>query len=286
MKIPIFLFLIAFTVCGYGQSTPDPASTFVYSANSGWIDFQPSEENGVVLSATYLSGNAYGVNFGWMNLGDGTPADGVNYTNDSGTDYGVNHDHLGNLSGYAYAANIGWVNFGWTDSNDPNSPTIDPFTGSVSGYAYSANIGWIHLGSDQLRFFPLWDTDEDGISDDFERQYFTGLDVAGTGTDFDEDGQSDASEAISGSDPKDDASYFKITNQSYANGLTKLTVTFTSALAREYRLEYTGDFNSPWENSSLGTFTPDSGDTTTKTFTVPSSDRRFVRVIVEKPFAP
>ena len=47
---------------------------------------------------------------GWIHLGDGTPANGIRYQNNSASDYGVNHDGLGNLSGLAYGANIGWIN--------------------------------------------------------------------------------------------------------------------------------------------------------------------------------
>lgn len=119
-------------------------SDYVYSANAGWIDFQPAT-GGVIVGTSVLSGSGYGANVGWIKFGDGSPENGTSYQNDSATDYGVNHDGAGNLSGYAYAANIGWINFGWAIASDPNRPRVNLVTGDFDGFAYAANIGWIDL---------------------------------------------------------------------------------------------------------------------------------------------
>ena len=280
MKIVISLLLISFILNSYGQSTISPDAKLSHSANTGWINFRPSAENGVKRSDTFFSGYAYGANFGWIHFGDGAPENGQNYQNDSETDYGVNYNPQGFLSGNAYAANIGWINFNGADTNDPNTPRIDLTTGAFLGYAYSVNIGWILLETHQLTTYAVGDTDGDGILDDWETFHFGGLNTAGIGTDIDMDGQSDASEAVSGTDPNNPNSLFRIITHTYANDITDITITFTSAPERQYRLEYIDDLNNPWNESSLGTFDPDAGDTTTKTFTVNSSSRQFVRVSI------
>lgn len=43
-------------------------------------------------------------NFGWIDPGDGAPANGHTYSNTSATDFGVNLAASGALTGYAYAA--------------------------------------------------------------------------------------------------------------------------------------------------------------------------------------
>lgn len=129
-----------------GLSEPAQASTpYGYVANAGWMGFAPSVNTRVSAGATYLQGFAYAANFGWIDLGDGTPANPTGYSNASATDYGVNHDGAGQLSGYAYAANIGWINFSWAGANDANRPRVDLVTGAASGLVYSANAGWINL---------------------------------------------------------------------------------------------------------------------------------------------
>ena len=49
-----------------------------------------------------------GANIGWLDLGDGTPPNGIQYLNNSAADFGVNHDGAGNLS-RAFAELIGWM---------------------------------------------------------------------------------------------------------------------------------------------------------------------------------
>ena len=91
-----------------------------------------------------MLGYIYGANVGWINLGDGTPANGTSYTNTSATDFGVNCSAGAagekNLRGFAYGANIGWVNFEAT-----GNPRVILNTGRLRGYVWSANSGWINL---------------------------------------------------------------------------------------------------------------------------------------------
>lgn len=125
------------------QSNIDPDKAMVWGENIGWINLHPTAEDGVVVTANYLSGFAWGANVGWIWFGNG-PDDDVAYTND-GTDHGVNNDGAGNLSGFAWGENIGWINFD-TSSVDASQVTIDMETGEFSGYAWGENVGWINFG--------------------------------------------------------------------------------------------------------------------------------------------
>ena len=87
-----------------------------------------SYANGIVIGEYVCSGYTFSANCGWIHLGSNAPANGIQYQNNSATDYGVNHDGLGNLRGYANGANIGWVNFEST-----GAPSVDLITGKFSG---------------------------------------------------------------------------------------------------------------------------------------------------------
>ena len=132
-----------FTVIQAGSqpTTIDPVKRYAWGANTGWIDWNQGN-NGAVIGKNFCSGFIYSANVGWINLGNGSPATGTSYKNDSGTDFGVNVDSSGNLRGYAWGANIGWINFETT-----GEPAVNPTTGKFSGYAWSANCGWINLDS-------------------------------------------------------------------------------------------------------------------------------------------
>src|SRR5207302_2872914 len=106
------------------------------------MDRRGDTNNGAVIGEYVCSGYIYAANVGWINLGGGTPTNGIYYQNLSASDSGVNQDGLGNLRGYAYGANIGWINF-----ENTGAPKVDLFTGKFSGYAYSANCGWISLSN-------------------------------------------------------------------------------------------------------------------------------------------
>ena len=123
-------------------TTIDATSRYAYAANLGWMDWRGDTNNGAVIGEYVCSGNIYSANVGWINLGSGTPTNGIYYQNLSANDFGVNQDGLGNLSGYAYGANIGWINF---ETN--GAPKVDLLTGKLSGSVYSANCGWISLSN-------------------------------------------------------------------------------------------------------------------------------------------
>src|SRR5580698_2030915 len=100
-----------FSVPAQAVTTIDAGNRFAYGANIGWMDGRGDTNNGAVIGEYVCSGYIYSANAGWINLGSGSPASGIQYQNNSATDFGVNQDGLGNLRGYAWGANIGWINF-------------------------------------------------------------------------------------------------------------------------------------------------------------------------------
>jgi hypothetical protein len=131
-------------------STIDPVNKYAWGANIGWTNWLPSDADGVAIGQTFCSGYIYAANVGWINLGSGSPTNGINYSNTSAGDFGVNVIPVDftqeNLRGFAYGANIGWVNFEAT-----GNPHVLLSTGQLRGFAYSANCGWINL--DDANFY-------------------------------------------------------------------------------------------------------------------------------------
>src|SRR5215831_1880380 len=126
----------------HSASTIDPLNKFAWGANVGWMDWRGDTNHGAVIGDYVCSGYIYSANCGWINLGSGSPTNGIRYQNLGANDFGVNNDGLGNLRGYAYGANIGWINF-----ENTGAPKVDLRTGVLTGYVYSANCGWIGLSN-------------------------------------------------------------------------------------------------------------------------------------------
>lgn len=292
MKTKTILFLIAALLCppaiASAQSTINTTQKHAHGANTGWLNFRPSATDGVVVGEAFLSGYIYAANFGWIQVGDGTPANGHTYSNTSAADSGVNHDGTGTLGGYAYSGNIGWVNFGWATANDPNRPHFDLLTGQFSGYAYCGNTGWINLaGNLTTDTLASPDIDSDGMADAWEMQKFGNLTLAGIGTDKDQDGQSDAAEYAADTNPNAVAEYLRIISQTYDSGVTQVTLQFaTTRPTRTYQIQIgTTLLNGGaggWANSGAE-FLAGPGSTTTKTISFTGGPRRFFRVLAQKP---
>ena len=280
------LLFVGYGLAGLAATTINPASRYAYGANAGWLDWRGDTNSGAVVGEYVCSGYIYAGNLGWIHLGGAPPVNGTQYGNNSGTDYGVNHDGLGNLRGYAYGANIGWVNF---ETN--GAPRVDLATGRLSGAVYSANCGWISL-SNALAFVQTdtiaagADTDGDGIADAWEFSYTNTLKAFTAFSDTDGDGVSDQSEYFADTNPRVAADKLLITDYLTTPGGTLATLTWMSRPTRFYFIQKTPDLpTSPWLDSGLGLITPD-GDATTRAFADTNAPMRYYRVGAVKPLAP
>lgn len=212
--LTVFALALAFSLLllapARAETSINATNRFAYAANLGWMDWRGDTNNGVVVGEYVCSGQIYSANAGWINLGDGSPANDVRYLNNSAADFGVNHDGAGNLRGYAWGANIGWVNFEGT-----GAPKVNLFNGALSGYAWSANCGWIslsnavaHVRADTMKPAPLA---PNGLPAAWLLENFQTTDVE-AGADYDNDGASNGSEYLAGTDPADPNDVLRITS--------------------------------------------------------------------------
>ena len=262
-------------------TTIDPANSSAYSANTGWINAEGDVANGAEIGQAFCAGNMYGANVGWIHLGDGSPGNGMAYGNASGSDYGVNHDGLGNLTGYAYGANIGWINFEQTYGK----PKVNLTTGNLSGYAWGANVGWINLtGVSTLTLGTGPDVDGDGLPDAWEYGHTATLGTL-NGGDADDDGVSDLDEYLADTDPLDADDYLRITDFEAQNSTN--TITWPIKTTRLYRLQHATALSTgmSWTTTSTP-FIPSSGPDVTETVSGVTDAQRFYRVQAKPPLSP
>lgn len=106
------------------------------------MDLRGDIASGVVVAETFLTGFAWSESVGWINFGPG-PSDGIQYSNTSQFDFGVNRDAAtGALSGYAWGEAIGWIAFD-TSAAGGSQVFTNPDSGQFTGYAWSESIGWL-----------------------------------------------------------------------------------------------------------------------------------------------
>jgi hypothetical protein len=279
MKALLTCFLLTpfLTIGAAGASTINNVNRYAYGANIAWMDWLGDTNNGAVIGQYVCSGYIYAANVGWIHLGDGTATDGIRYGNASATDYGVNHDGVGNLRGYAYGANIGWVNF-----ENQGEPKLNLLTGKLSGFVYGANIGWISLSNaqafvqtDVIARGP--DSDGDSIADPWELEHAGNLVTMNGTSDSDGDGVSDYREYGADTDPMDASDYFRITAIAFNAPTETVTMSWLSQPTRLYKIKYrsTLDAGSSWTDSALGLILPDTGTTTTRSFLDAGASQRF-----------
>jgi len=269
-------------------TTIDSVNRYAWGANLGWMNWVGDTNNGAVIGEYVCSGYIYSANVGWINLGSGSPANGIQYQNNSTNDFGVNQDGLGNLSGYAYGANIGWITF----EQAYGQPKVNLLTGQLRGYVWSANCGWISLSNavayvqtDVIQKGAL-DSDGSGLPIAWELINFgqTGVDP---NADPDGDGMSNYQEYLAGTDPNNPDSVLRITAESFLSGGTSAMLTWNSVPTRYYYIYTTPGLSSPnWTDSGLGLISPSAGSTTTAGFTDTSAAARFYRVQAVRPLMP
>lgn len=265
------------------QSTISTTNKFSYGANFGWMDWRADSTNGVVVSSFVCAGWVYSANVGWIHLGSGVPANGIQYQNNSATDFGVNLSNTGKLRGFAYGANIGWINF-----ENLGDPHINLLNGKFGGSVFSANCGWISLSTvfayvQTSTIQPGLDGDGDGLPDAWELSNFNNSLAGGANDDVDGDGQTSLEEYLAGTDPNDPASVLAITSHSTSGGIST-TLTWKSVMNRNYFIEQSLDLNT-WLDSGIGSIPP-AGLSTSGVFAHPYSAKRFFRVRVVNPLAP
>jgi hypothetical protein len=201
-----FILCSGFTT--WASTTIDAANKYAYGANIGWLDWRGDTNNGAVVGEYVCSGYIYSANTGWINLGSGSPTNGIFYQNLSSSDFGVTNDGLGNLRGYAYGANIGWINF-----ENIGAPKVDLLTGKLSGYVWSANCGWISLSNSvayvQTDTIQQGTLAPDGLPIAWLLANFGTTNVNGS-ADPDHDGMSNMQEYLAGTDPNDVNSNLRI----------------------------------------------------------------------------
>lgn len=240
----VFSFIISHSA--FAGTTIDTANHYAWGPNLGWMDWRGDTANGAVIGEYVCSGYIYSANVGWINLGNGAPADGIYYSNTTASDWGVNQDGLGNLRGYAWGANVGWIAF-----KTNGMPRVDLYTGKMSGYVWSANCGWISLSNvvayvQTDTIAPGTDTDGDGIPDAWELQQFGNLTTANGTSDYDGDGVSDKNEYLAGTNPKDSADHLRITSvhRGLAGDPNRIDMQWTSEPTRFYAIQSRATLNS------------------------------------------
>jgi hypothetical protein len=271
----------------HAATTIDSVNKYAYGANLGWMDWTGDNAHGVVIGEYVCSGYIYSANVGWINLGSGLPANGIQYQNNSASDFGVNNDGLGNLSGHAWGANIGWITF----EQLYGKPKVNLLTGVLSGYVWCANCGWISL-SNAVAYLQT-DTispgalDSNGLPIAWELTYFgmTGLDPnadpTGKGMTLEQD-------YLAGTNPNNFNSIVRITAESFSSGGTSATLTWDSVPTRYYYIQTTPSLSPPvvWADSGLGLVSPSVGSTTTASFGGVNAPVRFYRVQPVRPLTP
>jgi hypothetical protein len=272
------LLAMAWASAVHAQRRVNPAAPYAYGANTGWLDAAAATGTSAVrIGPCVCAGFIYSANCGWINLGDGTPQDGQQYSNTDGNDSGVNVLSDGKLRGLAWGAGIGWINFEAT-----GNPRIGTGGNFLAGYAWSAGTGWISLDTPQTDLLLIsGDADSDTIPDVWELSHAANLTVLAATKDSDGDGQNDAAEYAADTDPLDAASVLRIVSLNFQPGANAGTLRWTSVGNRAYQVQSSTDllsWQSVWPNAIYGM------DGTQTSWSVQKNGpKHYFRVIALKP---
>jgi hypothetical protein len=263
-------------------TTIDAANHFAYGANLGWVDWRGDTQNGAVIGEYVCSGYIYSANVGWINLGNGSPTNGIYYRNLSPNDFGVNQDGLGNLRGYAWSANIGWLAFEST-----GAPRVDTATGKMSGYAWSANCGWIsfsnavaYVQTDSIR---QGARAPNGLPIAWLLTWF-GTTNVDANADADGDGMSNWQEYLAGTNPTDSNDVLRITYLARDKASSNMTLQWTSKPTRFYTIQSSSALAGASSWLDLASFGLGANSATFNTGTTNTTS--FYRIRVYRPLGP
>lgn len=264
----------------------DTVNRYSYGANIGWINGVADTNNGAVMGDYVCSGYLYSANVGWINLGSGSPANSIQYQNNSATDFGVNNDGLGNLSGYAWGANIGWITFEQTYGK----PKINLLTGALSGFVWSANCGWISLSNAtvyvQTDYLYPGQLALNGLPIPWLLQNF-GTTNINANSDPTSKGMTVGQDYVAGTNPNNANSVLRITAESFNSQGTVNSLTWLSEPTRLYYIFGNTNLLTPtWQGGSLGLILPSAGSTTTAGFTDTKAAAKFYHVQAVVPLSP
>ena len=265
------------------DTTINSVNKWAWSVGASWINCRPDNTNGAVIGQFTCSGFFYSTTAGWINLGDGSPSNGIYYSNADSEDYGVNHDGQGHLTGYAWCESSGWINFEWTNKEHANAPKVDMDTGNLSGHAWGDALGWIcltnlsaYVQTDMIKAGA--DSNTNNIPDDWELNAVGNLTLlaGGGGTnDTDGDGVSDYSEYVAGTSPTNASDYLQLTGMTVTNG-TNVHLVWTSEETRFYDIDKrTNLISGSWTNYQRVSVT---GSSSTITIPVGSDPRVFYKI--------
>jgi hypothetical protein len=85
MKRLLLVWSCTAALAAHAATSITPANHFAYGANLGWMDWRGDVNNCAVIGEYVCSGCLYAANVGWIHLGDGTPANRIQYQNNSGS---------------------------------------------------------------------------------------------------------------------------------------------------------------------------------------------------------
>lgn len=130
------------------------------------------------------------------------------------------------------------------------------------------------------------DTDNDGLGDPWEREHFGNLTEASATSNRDGDSASDKDEYEADTNPSDGSDSLQISSHALDVVGDSLTIEFTSSPSRLYEIQISENMGiapDSWVDSGLGTFLPDSGNTTQRVLDWTGVTKRFVRVVALRP---
>lgn len=232
------------------DTTVDPSNPYAYGANIGWLNAAGNGAQGLSIAQNVCEGYVFSPTLGWLHMGNGLPTNGVRYSNNHPTDYGVNRSDEGFLTGHAYCANAGWLTF----EQEYGKPKVDLFSGQLSGYAWSGNLGWLSLSNTYgsvrvLSVMPGLDGDGDSLPDWWEYHFYGGTNApeSAAEADSDNDGVVNWKEHRAGTDPSDSSSLLEFKQpQIPGNGQGQLELSWPSSYGKRYTLTTASSLGGEW----------------------------------------